>query len=99
LQPLFGSNRAARYRKGCKNKMKIISEIKEVQPKKIIMDYMAFKYYLGAELDNFMDAKGSELTISKRELDRLYFDILERFEPYVREEPPIGPLSEIIKNK
>lgn len=78
--------------------MKIISEIKQIEPKFLIIDQMAFKYYLGAELDKFMDAKAGrgEITVSKRDIDHLYFDILERLEPYIQD-APIEPLSEVIK--
>jgi hypothetical protein len=63
-----------------------IAEIKQVETKFLIIDQAAFKYYLGAELDNFMDAKAGkgEQTINKRDLDHLYFNILERLEPYAK---------------
>lgn len=66
--------------------MKIITEIKQIESKFLLIDQMAFKYYLGAELDNFMDAKAAkgETTISKKDIDHLYFDILERLEPYTQ---------------
>jgi hypothetical protein len=66
--------------------MKIITEIKQVETKFLLIDQMAFKYYLGAELDNFMEAKAAkgETTISKKDIDHLYFDILERLEPYAK---------------
>jgi len=76
-------------------------EIEKATPKFLIIDHTSFKYSLGAELDKFMDAKdpegGGEITISKRDMDRLYFEILERLEPYFREAPQMEPLNEIIK--
>ena len=75
--------------------MVIEIEVKKVEPKFLKIDQTAFKYYLGDELDKFMS--GGEMTVSKRDIDRLYFQILERLENYFITPPPIEPLSEVIK--
>ena len=70
-------------------------EIEKAEAKFIIIDQMAFKYYLGAELDNFMSDKAAkgEQTINKKDIDHLYFNILERLEPYAQK------MDEIIDKK
>ena len=69
-------------------------KLKKWNPKFLKIDQTAFKYYLGDELDKFMS--GGEMTVSKRDIDRLYFQILERLEIFYNP-PPIEPLSEVIK--
>lgn len=56
-------------------------EIKEVSPKYMTIDRSSFKYYIGLEINRAVENQG----LSQKELDKLYFKICERFEPYFKE--------------
>jgi hypothetical protein len=56
-------------------------EIKQVAPKYMTIDRSSFKYYLGLEINQAVESQG----LSQVELDKLYFNICKRFEPYFKE--------------
>ena len=75
-------------------------KFKQIELKHMNIDQITFKYYLASEMDRFLEDKerndDGEMLISKRDMDRLYFDILDRYEPYFEERPRVQPLNKII---
>lgn len=55
-------------------------EIEEVAAKFMTIDRSSFKYYVGLEIDRAVEERG----LNKEDLDKLYFKICERFEPYFK---------------
>lgn len=60
-----------------------IGNIEQKPHKQMTIDESSFGYYIGDEMDKFMEEKG--LQNQKELFDELYFKIKERFEPHFQE--------------